>query len=54
VFAEVRPVGDGAVRVRLRNISGDPVSTTVHRDDDATDVSLPPYGIADVTLRAGT
>ncbi len=54
VFAEVRPVGDGAVRVRLRNISGDPVSTTVHRDDDATEVSLPPYGIADVTLRAGT
>lgn len=51
VFAEVRPVGDGAVRVRLRNIGADAVSAAVHWNG-SREVALPAFGVADVILTA--
>ncbi|BDZ45700.1 hypothetical protein [Naasia aerilata] len=55
LLAELRPQGDG-VRIRLRNVSGEPVEATVAWDGDGVEiepgtVSVPPYGLAEV--RAG-
>ncbi|MGC1213741.1 MAG: hypothetical protein WA890_21045 [Micromonospora sp.] len=56
VLAEVRPAGDGAVRVRLRNVGDDPVEATVHWDGPGVSggggVILSGHGVADVILRA--
>jgi hypothetical protein len=55
VLAEVRPAGDGAVRVRLRNIGADEVVATVDWDGPGVtgggQVTLAGHGVADVTLR---
>lgn len=55
LLAEVRPTGDGAVRVRLRNVSADPVAATVSWDGPGVvgggPVTVSGHGLADVTLR---
>jgi alpha-mannosidase len=55
LLAEVSPAGDGAVRVRLRNIGADPVTATVGWDSPEVtgggSVTVSGYGAADVTLR---
>jgi hypothetical protein len=55
LLAEVRPVGGGKVRVRLRNIGADPVDATVSWDGPGVTgggpVSVSGYGVTDVTLR---
>lgn len=60
VLAEVRPVGDGAVRVRLRNITAEPVTVTVTWDgagveaegeEGSAGVRVAGNGVADVVLR---
>jgi alpha-mannosidase len=55
LLAEVRPAGDGAVRVRLRNIGADPVAATVSWDGPGVTgggtVTVDGHGAADVTLR---
>ncbi|MCX7522842.1 hypothetical protein OSC27_11205 [Microbacterium sp. STN6] len=52
VLAELRPGPDGAVRVRLRNITGEQVDAVVNWQHRAQSVSLPPYGVGDATLTA--
>lgn len=58
LHAEVRPVGDGAVRVRLRNIAAEPVDATVHWDGPAGQqretVRVQGHDVADVILRRPT
>ena len=57
VLAEVRPIGDGAVRVRLRNTSDASVAVTVAWDgadvgvDGGGDVTIAGQDVADVVLR---
>lgn len=55
VLAEVRPMGDGDVRVRLRNVETEPVRVSVHWTDDTVEgggnVVLEGLGVADVILR---
>lgn len=55
LLTEVRPAGDGAVRVRLRNIGADPVMVTVGWDGPGVSgggpVTVDGYGVADVVLR---
>ena len=56
VLAEVRPLGSGQVRVRLRNITNEPVAAQV-RDDAARPavrrtVDIDAGGVADVILQA--
>jgi alpha-mannosidase len=55
LLAEVRPVGDGAVRVRLRNVGGEPVTATVAWDGPGVTgggpVTVGGHGLADVLLR---
>ncbi|GAA3773831.1 hypothetical protein GCM10022225_71820 [Plantactinospora mayteni] len=54
LLAEVRPVGDGAVRVRLRNIGAEPVAAEVCWDGPGVTgggpVTVPGHGLAEVTL----
>jgi alpha-mannosidase len=65
VLAELRPVADGAVRLRLRNITAEPVEATVSWDgpgqvrigagdasgSSVAPVRIEPFGSADVSLR---
>ncbi|HEX6499103.1 MAG TPA: hypothetical protein VF054_08745 [Micromonosporaceae bacterium] len=55
LLAEVRPIGGGAVRVRLRNLGGSPVRATVDWDGPGVTgggpVVVDGYGVADVVLR---
>jgi hypothetical protein len=54
VIAELRPQDDGAVRVRLRNITGAQVDVRVTAPgsvDATVPVSVSAHGIADVVLR---
>jgi hypothetical protein len=56
VLAEVRPVAGGAVRVRLRNITGEPVTASVRwggtgREQRQERAHLPAHDAADVFLR---
>ncbi|WP_327027874.1 hypothetical protein OG989_19140 [Micromonospora sp. NBC_01740] len=55
LLAEVRPAGDQAVRVRLRNIGAEPVAATVEWAGPGVTgggpVTVAGHGIADVTLR---
>ncbi|GIG35881.1 hypothetical protein [Cellulomonas pakistanensis] len=56
VLAEVRPLADGSVRVRLRNVAADPVEAEVAWDGPgrvvgAGPVLLGPHGVGDVRLR---
>ncbi len=55
VLAELRPLEDGSVRVRLRNITGDPLTATVDWDRPGVmggrSVPLGALGVADVHLR---
>ncbi|MFU8854941.1 hypothetical protein ACNAW0_28825, partial [Micromonospora sp. SL1-18] len=54
LLAEVRPVGDGAVRVRLRNIGAEPVEAKVSWDGPGVTgdepVTVPGHGVTDVTV----
>jgi alpha-mannosidase len=53
VIAELRPVGDGQVRARLRNTTGDAVEASVEAPGGIShQVSLGPHGVADVALVA--
>jgi alpha-mannosidase len=52
LLAELRPDGDG-VRIRLRNITGDPVEATVEWDGNGVSIepgriTVPPHGLAAV------
>jgi hypothetical protein len=54
VLAELRPLGDGAVRLRLRNLSLSPVLATVTWDGEEVtggEVQLGADGVADMILR---
>lgn len=55
ILAELRPIGGGDVRVRLRNIEADPVTASVEWTDDTVEgggnVALAGHGVADVVLR---
>jgi hypothetical protein len=55
VLAELRPLGDGAVRVRLRNPSLSPITATVTWDGEEVtgggEVQLGADGVADMILR---
>ncbi|HZC73120.1 MAG TPA: hypothetical protein VE442_20670 [Jatrophihabitans sp.] len=55
VFAEVRPLGGGAIRVRVRNIGPQPVAVSLTWDGNdrsrRADTSLDGYGVADIVLR---
>lgn len=56
VLAEVRPMPDGSVRVRLRNVGADPVAAEVGWDGPGRvagggRVPLGPHGVGDVRLR---
>jgi hypothetical protein len=55
LLAEVRPMGDRAVRVRLRNIGVDPVTATVAWGGPGVtgsgSTTVDGYGVADVILR---
>lgn len=54
LLAEVRPLGEGAVRVRLRNITGEPVDAVVSWEGEAgtksESVRVGGHDAADVTL----
>jgi hypothetical protein len=58
VFAEVRPIAAGGVRVRLRALSDEPVEAHVWFDGSHVQggrpVTLAPHGVADVVLRRVT
>ncbi|MFC7549298.1 hypothetical protein [Plantactinospora sp. GCM10030261] len=55
LLAEVRPVGGGVVRVRLRNVGAEPVAATVSWDGPGVtggdQVTVDGHGVADVLLR---
>ena len=56
VLAEVRPMPDGSVRVRLRNVGADPVAAEVGWDGPGRvagggRVPLGPHGVGEVLLR---
>jgi alpha-mannosidase len=56
LFAEVRPLGGGTVRVRLRNPSDDAVQATVSWDGTVAQrvsTAVDGHGVADVLLRTG-
>ncbi|HEX6443611.1 MAG TPA: hypothetical protein VF053_00870 [Streptosporangiales bacterium] len=50
LFAEVRPVGTAAVRVRLRNVADGPVEAVVMWDGARHGVLVPGHGTGDVVL----
>jgi len=53
LLAEVRPAGDGRIRVRLRNIGGDPADATVSFPGrPAQRLRVPAFGRADAVLKA--
>jgi alpha-mannosidase len=56
LLAELRPTGDGGVRIRLRNPGSEPVAAHVEWDGegvsfDARTVTVPPHGLAELTAR---
>lgn len=50
LLAEVRPAGGGAVRVRLRGLTGEPVDAAVVWDGERYGVRVPGHSTADVVL----
>lgn len=50
VLAELRPLPDGAVRVRLRNPAPEPATVTVRWGARVEPVTIGGYGVADVVL----
>ncbi|QEW01898.1 hypothetical protein [Microbacterium lushaniae] len=52
LLAELRPAGEGQVRVRLRNITGNPVTAVVRGRGPEAPVEVPASGVADILLPA--
>lgn len=50
VLVELRPVADSGVRVRLRNITAEPVQASVRWNDIVRTIAVMPHGIADAVL----